>query len=105
MRVFLAIVLAVFFTQQAQAKPARCFTSDEGDYNCDFRAIEGDGSFIISAPNKPTYTLMMDRPGVAWGFADFGTGRNVSLPGPYFRSTRDRACWVNEDTQTKICAW
>ncbi len=105
MRIFLTILVTLFFIQLAQAKPARCFSSDDGNYNCDFQSIEGDGSFIISAPDKPTFTLMMDKPGIAYGFADFGTGRNVSLPGQYIRSTEDPGCWINDATQTKICAW
>ena len=105
MRLILGALVLLFFAGQVEAKPARCFNSDDGYYDCDFRAIEGDGSFIISARDKPTYALMMSEPGVAYGFADFGTGRNVSLPGQYVRSRKDRACWVNDATGTKICAW
>ena len=42
--------------------------------------------------------------GAAFVHADFGTGRNVALPGPYVRSTADRACWVYEG-KSRICAW
>jgi len=105
MRLFLGVLVTLFFIQQAEAKPARCFTSDDGHYKCDFQAVDRDGSFIISAPNKPTITLMMSEPGKAYGSADFGTGRNVSLPGQYLRSQQDRACWDNDATQTKVCAW
>ncbi len=104
-RLLLGVMVMLFFIQPVEAKPARCFTSDDGHYKCDFRAIEGDGSFTISAPDKPTFTLMMSEPGVAFGSADFGTGRNVNLPGQYLRSAEDSACWINDATQTKICAW
>ena len=89
----------------AEAKPARCFTTDDGYYPCDFRGTDRDGSFEISAPGKPTFSLIVDRPGFASAFADFGTGRNVSLPGMYVRERDQPACWSNPETTTKICAW
>jgi hypothetical protein len=90
----------------AQAKDARCFTSDDGEYPCDFQPSGGDGSFTISAPGKPTFTLTMDSPGTAFGSAIFEPGgRSVSLPGLYRRDAADPACWVNNSTDTKICAW
>lgn len=95
----------LLWTAAAEAKPARCFTSDDGKYPCDFRATDKAGSFAVSAPGKPTYMLEMDGPGVAFGFADFGTGRNVALPGQFERDSADPACWNNTDTDTKICAW
>ena len=90
--------------QVAEAKPARCFATDEGEYSCDFIATDSDGSFEISAPGRPTYSLVMDAPGAAFGFVNLG-GRNVSLPGRFRRSEVDRACWVNDDTRARICAW
>ncbi|VAW01225.1 hypothetical protein MNBD_ALPHA08-2370 [hydrothermal vent metagenome] len=104
-KLVLITLASLFVTSQATAKPARCFTTTDGYYNCDFRAVGGDGSFIISAPGIPTFTLQMSEPGVAYGFARFNGGRNVSLPGQYFRSSQDRACWINDSTNTKICAW
>lgn len=88
----------------ASAKPARCFTTDDGYYSCDFRGLDGQGSFRIRAPGYPTYTLEVDQPGFAYGSANFGD-RNVSLPGQYVRSRDDGACWNNPETGTKICAW
>ena len=88
----------------AAAKSARCFTTDDGYYNCAFRGLDGAGSFRISAPGHPTYTLEVDRPGFAWGYANYGSG-NVSLPGQYVRSRDDGACWNNPQTNTKLCAW
>ena len=64
-----------------------------------------DGSFKITASGKPRFILIMDSPGIASGFADYGTGRNVYLPGQYIRQNKDRACWENSETKTKICAW
>jgi hypothetical protein len=98
-----AILLA--FGATASAKPAECFTTDDGDYDCDFRSLDKAGSFTISAPGKPTYTLEVDGPGTAFGFADFGTGRNVALPGVFHRSREDGACWDNDATDVRICAW
>lgn len=87
----------------AHAKPARCFTTDEGSFDCQFRATDRDGSFRISAPGKPTYLLNVEEPGVAYGFANFGS-RNVALPGRYLRSRSEPGCWVNDATGAKICA-
>jgi hypothetical protein len=87
----------------AQARPARCFTTDEGSYACDFRSTGPDGSFEISAPGKPTYSLVIDTPELAFGYVKLG-GRNTALPGRYKRSTDEPGCWVNETTAAKICA-
>lgn len=88
----------------AQAKPARCFTTDDGEYSCQFTATDGKGSFEIAAPSKPTFSLVVERPGLASGFADYGNG-GVALPGRYRRSGGDPACWENDATGTRICAW
>jgi hypothetical protein len=93
-----AAILAAM--SRASAKPARCFTTDDGYYSCDFRGLDGSGSFRIRAPGYPTYTLEVDQP----GFANFD-GRNVPLPGQFMRSRDDGACWNNPETDTKICAW
>ena len=89
----------------ASAKPARCFTTDDGYYPCDFRGTDRYGSFEISGRGKPTFSLIVERPGFASGYADFGTGRNVPLPGMYVRERDEPACWSNPETSTKICAW
>ncbi len=88
----------------AEARPAQCFTTDDGNYPCDFRPIGGNGSFVISAPGVPTYTLDIVERGVANGFVNFG-GKNVFLPGLYLRSRSEPACWVNDSTGARICAW
>jgi hypothetical protein len=88
----------------AQARPARCYTTDDGNFPCEFRATARDGSFEISAPGKPTYILNVTEPGIAYGFVNLG-GRNVALPGRYLRSRSEPACWDNNSTITRICAW
>ncbi len=71
-----AIVTLSFMAGAAQARPARCYSSQEGHYRCDFRAAGRDGSFVISARGKPTFMVnIADRPGVAFVHADFGTER------------------------------
>ena len=87
----------------AEAKPARCETTDDGAYACDFQTTDSQGSFSIKAGGKPTYLLNVDSPGIGQAFANFGT-RNVALPGPYRTDRRDPACWVSDATKTKICA-
>lgn len=88
----------------AEAKPARCFTTDDGYFACDFRGLDKAGSFAVSAPGYPGYTLEVNQPGFAYGFVTIG-GRSIPLPGRYGRSRDDGACWVNPETNTKICAW
>jgi hypothetical protein len=105
LKLIVGLVALLVSVPQANAKAARCFTTDDGYYNCNFQGFGGDGSFVISAPNRPTFTLSMVQPGVAYGSADFGTGRNVNLPGQYIRSRQDAACWVNNATKSQICAW
>ncbi|NZD66184.1 hypothetical protein HX900_34615 [Rhizobium sp. WYCCWR 11290] len=88
----------------AHAKPARCFTTDDGQFRCEFLTTDRNGSFVISASGKPTYRLNTAGPGVAYGFVVIGT-KYISLPGRFLRDANEPACWVNEATQTKICAW
>ena len=87
-------------TVSAEAKRARCFTTDDGYYPCSFRALDDAGSFRISAPGYPTFTLEVDQPGFA-----YGTINGRPLPGQYVRSRDDGACWNNPETDTKLCAW
>jgi len=103
-RLLLAALALLLATAPAAAKSARCFTSDDGEYACNFTATDRAGSFEISAPGKPTVILVVNARGVASGFVNFGD-RNVSLPGLYLRSKSDPACWVNDSTGTKVCAW
>ncbi len=105
MRAIAFILTTLFLVSQAEAKSARCFTTDDGYYPCNFRTEDSSGSFTISAANKPTFTLWIESRGVASAIADFGTGRYVTLPGMYYRSKQDGACWVNSSTNTQICAW
>jgi len=96
-----AVLLAA--TGLAHAKPARCFTTDDGEFACDFHVVDRDGSFTISSPGKPTFTLNMSEPGVAYGFMQIGS-KSTPLPGRYIRDPNDGACWINDVTKTKICA-
>ena len=106
-RIFLglaALSAAGLLAGPAAAKKARCFTSDDGYYQCDFRGTDNAGSFRITAPGYSGYALEVDQPGFAYGYVEIG-GRTISLPGMYVRSSDDRACWNNPETGTKICAW
>lgn len=100
---FIFLAVPFCWANLTEAKPARCSTSDDGSFSCEFHATAGDGSFKISAPGKPTYILNMIEPGVASGFVNLGT-RNIPLPGRYLRSSAEPACWVNDSTGAKICA-
>ena len=101
-----AMALALVLTTSALAKDARCYTTDDGEYDCAFTALDKAGSFEISAPGKPTFQLWVDAPGVGSVGAVFEPGgRSVVLPGTYHRSKDDAACWVSDATDTEICAW
>ena len=99
-------LLALALAGPALAKSARCYNSDDGYYTCNFTAVEGDGSFVVRARGYPSYTLLIDRPGFAWGYANYGGGgKNVSLPGMFVRQRDDGACWRNPEVDFEICAW
>lgn len=100
----LVLLAGLLMPQPASAKPARCFTTDDGHFACDFVATDRAGSFEISGEGVPTYALIVDEPGVASAFVNFGD-RNISLPGRYLRQRDDPACWGSPETDTKICAW
>ena len=90
----------------AFAKDARCYTTDDGEYPCQFVLLDDAGSFEISAQGKPTFQLWMDSPGVAFVGAVYEPGgRSVTLPGTYVVSDEDAACWVNGDLGVELCAW
>ncbi len=99
-----AMLMVVSATVVADAKPAQCFTTDDGEYGCDVRLVEFNGSFAISAAGRPTYSLIMDAPGFAFGFINRGS-RDVALPGIYVQEDKDPACWRNRDNGSRICAW
>lgn len=99
----LAAVLAAG-AGSAMAKPARCFTTDDGHFPCEFKGLDRQGSFEVKAEGFPTYTLWVEQPGIASAFVNFGD-RNVALPGPYEREAADRACWSNNQTRTRLCVW
>lgn len=88
----------------AEAKPARCYNTDDEFYACEFAGYGGDGSFSISAPTKPTYTISIVGRGFADDYANYGD-RNIPLPGTFHRDGGDRACWVSDATSFTICAY
>jgi hypothetical protein len=101
-----AAALALCIAGPAMAKDATCYTSDDGEYDCAFETLDGAGSFEISAPGKPTFQLWVEAAGVATVGATFEAGgRSVALPGTYYRSEDDGACWVSDATDAEICAW
>lgn len=100
----LAAAALAFGASAASAKPAQCFTLDDGHYDCNFKGTDSAGSFEASAKGYPTIWLNVESPGVAWITKDFGTG-GTNLPGPYYRAEDDRACWDNPDTDDRLCVW
>jgi len=96
------VLLAASLPGGAEARAARCETTDDGAYACDFRATDRAGSFRVTAPGKPAFILNVDEPGRGSAFANFGS-RNVSLPGTYVRIAADPACWESDETHARIC--
>ena len=101
--VSLAVSSFLCLQNAAEARQARCYTSDDGFYDCEFVA-DRQGSFTISAKNKPTVILNIDEPGIAFGFVELG-GRNVALPGRYRRNPAYPACWNNDAVPDRVCVW
>lgn len=104
--IFAALLAMLVAVPAAMAKEARCFTTDDGEYTCDFQRLDEAGSFRISAAGKPTFELWIEDAGRGFVSATYEKGvRSVSLPGTYFRAKKDRACWKSDATGTEICAW
>jgi hypothetical protein len=104
--VFLGVAGAMLLPGAALAKDARCMTTDDGEYPCEFTSTGANGSFEIKAEGKPTFMVEIESDEAAWVYAIFpGGGDSVALPGPYRRAADDRACWENPDTETRICAY
>lgn len=96
-------LLAIALAHGAQARPARCFTTDDGAYACDFKPTDTRGSFEITAPGKPAFALDILSPGVATAVMRLGT-HPTPLPGEYRRNPGPEGCWTSTATKTRICA-
>jgi hypothetical protein len=101
---FTAMVLAIGASSPAMAKPARCFTTDDGYFRCDFRKTDRAGSFEIRARGKPGYSLIVEDSGFASGYLRVG-GRGIPINGMFVRDRGDGACWNNPEQNVKLCAW
>lgn len=101
----LVVVGVALAAGPALAREARCFTTDDGYYDCDFESL-GGGDFEIAADGYPSFQIVIDRPGFAFGYARYEPdGGYVALPGMFVRDRQDGACWHNPETETKVCAW
>jgi len=104
--VSVAVLSALAFAPGALAKDATCYTSDDGEYECDFQRLDEAGSFRITADGMPTFELWIEGEGEGFVSGTFEEGgRSVPLPGTYYRSKKDGACWESDETETEICAW
>lgn len=102
---FAGLIFPVMTILPADARPAKCYNSNDGYYRCNFQSFGGNGSFVISAWGYPTITLEMIQRGRAVGTIEFNDGRYRSMPGTYIRSRKDRACWINSASIAQVCAW
>ena len=102
----IGLALAAALSVPAVAKDALCYSTDDGEYPCDFKSLDADGSFEVSAEGMPTFQLWISEPGQGFVNAMFGVGsRAVALPGTYYRSEDDSACWISDETDAELCAW
>ena len=103
--VFTSITLAAALVPSlAFAKRARCFTTDDGYFSCQFKETDKAGSFEIKGRSTPTYSLVVDEPGFAFGYINFGN-RGIPISGMFVRQRDDRGCWNNPEMNVKLCAW
>lgn len=104
--IFAVLAASLAAMQVAVAKDAWCYTSDDGEYDCDFQSLDDVGSFRVSADGKPTFELWIESEGRGSVGGTFEAGgRSVPLPGTFIRSEEDPACWVSDATETELCAW
>ena len=109
-----ASVLVMLMAAPASARDASCRVLSGGkvvlDKRCDFQAVDGNGSFSLSArggtkdplfPDVLSLSLTVIKPGVAEVRGLTKDGIN-SRWGEAHRSTKDGACWDGSDFQ--ICA-
>lgn len=99
-----AAALAIGIPSTAFAKPARCFTTDDGYFKCDFRKTDTAGSFEIKARGKPGFSMIIEASGLASGYLRIN-GRGIPINGAFVRQRDDRACWNNPGQNVKICVW
>ena len=102
--VLLLVLGGLLAASPALAKSARCYTTDEGYFPCRFTATDSDGSFELSSPDHPGFSMVMDQPGFGFGYLVDGE-KSIPLSGEYVRSRDDGACWNNPETNDKVCAW
>ncbi len=89
----------------AEAKPADCYNQRRRQLS--LQLPRHRQCLAASAPPRP---LPGHHPGSREPRRRLGLlkdigGRNVALPGPYYRASDDRACWDNPDTGDRLCVW
>ncbi len=96
--------IAMIVADAAHAQLAKCFSSDDGGYyQCEYQAIGTNGSFVISAAGKPTYTFNILKPGVAKVTMKIGTKPEEDFPGQFVPFEGQPGCWFNRETKTDLC--
>ena len=103
-RLAFAAAALILLPAAAEAGKARCFTTDDGYFDCNFKSLDRKGSFRISSPGPHSVSILIEEPGFGFGFVEIG-GRNIPIGGMFVRQRDDAACWSNPDVQVKICAW
>jgi hypothetical protein len=99
-----ALFVSIFMPSVAKAKAAKCFTTDDGYYKCNFKKTDKAGSFEIRARGKPGYNIIVEEPGFASGYLQMN-GRGTPINGKFVKQRDDGACWNNPEQNTKVCVW
>ena len=111
------LIICAAFASSAFAKDARCkvIIDNEIKFNgaCAFKSLGKDGSFAIAHRN-PTKLILWDAKELWIRIEQKNVAELASVePNDHFhrwgvtliRSTRDRACWENENSGISICAY
>jgi len=88
-----------------RARQIRCQVGSAPETACTFTPLFGDGSFQLDGPDIALRMIISDGEGSL--FEVFGPERRVPIGGSYRRDTRDRACWLANETTSapsRVCA-
>ncbi|MCQ0987229.1 hypothetical protein [Jiella marina] len=71
-------------------------------YPCTFVPFAGNGSFSVIRDDTYELMLTIEQPGIA-NIQEYGDGRALANYGRFYRSESDRACWISETKEEKLC--
>ena len=103
----LALAVAGFAAAPAFAYDADCtFRGGYGEaterFTCDFEKLDRQGSFNVTGNG---YFIQMDIRRKNRGNGNMSVGGPTFDLGPFVRERGDRACWLNQNSGARICAY